>query len=247
MDYKNALVTGASSGLGRGLAAWFAGKGVRVFAAARREAQLDELRREVGDLLVPLRLDVADADATHARVRQLDVECGGLDLVIANAGVGGEAWGEKIDWSRVKQLVDVNVAGALATLVAPMPGMIERGRGHLVGVSSLAAFIPLPRSATYSASKAFLSMWLAGVRYDVEHLGVAVTCLQPGFVKSEMTAKHRHKMPFLLETADAVDRMAQAIVRKEKTFSFPWQMASLAQAAAGLPGPVQRQAIKRLL
>jgi short-subunit dehydrogenase len=246
VPYRTALVTGASSGLGRGLAAWFARRGVRVYAAARREPQLRALRDEVGPTVEPLVLDVSDADACHDRVRRLDAECGGLELVIANAGVGVETNGRDLDWSGVKRTLDVNVTGAVATLCAALPGMVARGRGHLVGMSSLAAFVALPRNSTYSASKAFLRMWMEGLRYDVEACGVALTCLHPGFVKSELTARNRHRMPFLLETEDAVDRMAQAILRKEPSFSFPWPMKVLVKTAAGLPAAVARAALKRL-
>ncbi len=247
VTYKNALITGASSGLGRGLAAWFAQAGVRVYAAARRIDQLDALRAEAGDHVIPFPLDVARADETHERVKQLDVDCGGLDLVVANAGVGEETAIERLEWERVRHMLDVNVTGAVATLVAPLPAMVARGRGHLVGVSSLAATVPVPRHSTYSASKAFLAMWLGGIRNDVKGVGVHVTSIHPGFVKSEMTAKNTTRMPFLLETADAVERMARAILRKDRTFAFPWQMRTLATVASGMPPALRHAALKRAM
>src|ERR1700712_4191289 len=100
MSYQNALITGASSGLGRGLAVWFAKKGTTVYAAARRTAELEKLRDECKDFsgkVIPLALDVSDGDATFARVGKLDQECGGLDLVVANAGVGSESYAKRID------------------------------------------------------------------------------------------------------------------------------------------------------
>ena len=100
MRYANALVTGASSGLGRGLAALLARHGVRVYAAARRTALLDALKTEAGDSIVPVELDVSDADRTHDRVREIDEACGGLDLVVANAGVGEETYGKRLRWDR---------------------------------------------------------------------------------------------------------------------------------------------------
>lgn len=245
--YRTALITGASSGLGRGLALWFARAGVKVYAAARRVDQLEALRAEAGENLVPFALDVADADVAHDKVQALDAQSGGLELVIANAGVGGGSTGRHLDWRAEHHMVQVNVVGAMATLCAVLPGMVERQQGHLVGVSSLAAFVPLPGSATYSASKAFLAMWLDGLRFDVEKVGLAVTSLHPGFVKSEMTAKNKRPMPFLMETQEAVELMAAAIVRKERSFLFPWQMRSVVQSVAALPKSVQRLAIKKLL
>ncbi|MBL9037346.1 MAG: SDR family NAD(P)-dependent oxidoreductase [Archangium sp.] len=235
--YKTVLITGASSGLGRGLAAWFAKRGdVTVFAAARRTAQLDSLRREVGDAIVPLALDVSQADATHERIVALDAECGGLELVIANAGVAPLTYGRAIDWKVVKNVVDVNVTGALATLCAALPGMVARGRGHLVGVSSMASFLAAPRMSTYCASKTFLMTWLASLRLDVAPLGLHVTSLHPGFVKTEMTANNRPgTLPFLMEADVAVERMAKAILRRAEAYAFPWQMRAAMTGGNLLP------------
>lgn len=245
--WKTALLTGASSGLGRGLAAWLAKRDVKVYAAARRVDQLDALAKEAGPNIVPLKLDVSDADATFAAVQKLDADCGGLDLVIANAGVGEDTRPKKLSWESVSRMMDVNVSGATATLCGALPAMIERKRGHLVGISSLAGLVPLPASSVYCATKAYLAMFLESLRLDVERYGLDVTSIHPGFVKSEMTAKNKpDSMPFLLETDDAVDRMGRALVRKEKVFAFPWQLSSLIKTASAMPRPMQTAILKRL-
>lgn len=245
--YQTALITGASSGLGLGLATWFAKKGVKVYAAARRLDRLEALAKELGPNIVPVQLDVSQANAAHERIQALDKESGGLDLVIANAGVGESGSGKRIQWANELRMAEVNVMGALATLCAVLPGMNERKQGHLVGVSSLAGMLPLKSSATYCASKAFLAMWLDSIRVDVEPVGLDVTCLYPGFVKSEMTAKNKHPMPFLMETADAVELMGTAIVRRERNYAFPWQLASVVKTVAAMPRGLKRAAVKRLL
>ena len=246
LDYRTALITGASSGLGRALATWFAKQGVKVYAAARRTQDLEALQREVGENVVPLTLDVSKAAATFTRIAQLDEECGGLDLVVANAGVGGETRPARIDWAQLQNLIDVNVAGATATLVAALPRMVERKRGHLVGISSIAALGALPRNAGYCASKAWVSMFCESLRFDTERHGVHVTAILPGFVKSEMTATNKHPMPFILETADAADRMGRAIARRAKTYAFPWPLAAVASVGQALPRPLYRLVGKRL-
>lgn len=240
-SYRTALVTGASSGLGRGLALWFARRGVRVYAAARRREQLEALAdeaRAANGHIEPVELDVAQAESTVARIRELDAACGGLELVIANAGFGQETSGKRIKWETVQRTIDINVSGAAATLCAALPQMVERKKGHLVGVASMAAFRGLPRQAPYSASKAFLSIFLESLRVDLQGTGVRVTCLYPGFVKSEMTAKNKHPMPFLLETDEAVERMAAAIGRGQAEYAFPWQMAGVLGVVKRLPNPV---------
>ncbi len=247
LPWKTALLTGASSGLGRGLAVWLAKRDVKVYAAARRLDALEALKAEAGDNIVPLQLDVSDADATFEKVQQLDADVGGLDLVIANAGVGEDTKPRRLKWASVRKMIDVNVTGATATLCGALPAMVERKRGHLVGISSLAGLVPLPASSAYCATKAYLAMFLESLRLDVEKHGITVTSIHPGFVKSEMTAKNKpESMPFLLETDDAVERMGRAMVRRAGVYAFPWQLSSLIGAAAAMPGPMKTAILKRL-
>lgn len=237
-SYGTALVTGASSGLGRGLALWLARRGTRVFAAARRKEHLQSLAEEaraVGATVEPVALDVAQTDETLKQVRRLDAECGGLDLVVANAGVGRETHGRKFKWDTAQRIIDVNVTGAAATLTAVLPQMVERNRGHLVGVASLAAFRGLPGNAAYSASKAFLSTFMESLRVDLRPTRVRVTCIYPGFVRTEMTAPNRFPMPFLMEPEEAVEVMGKGIVRGEPIVAFPWQMMRLMGLVKALP------------
>jgi short-subunit dehydrogenase len=238
-SYRNLVITGASSGLGRALALWFARRGSRVYAAARREEQLNSLQAEAAKgpgEVVPVRLDVAETDAVVAKLRALDdATPGGIDLVVANAGIGGKLNGARTEWADIDKMLRVNILGATATLSALAPRMAERKRGHLVGVASLAAWIVVPRFGTYGASKRYLQTFCAGLRLDLAPLGVRVTSINPGFVKSEMTAGNRFFMPFLLETDDAADRMGRAILRGDALFAFPWQTAWLTRLGSFLP------------
>jgi NADP-dependent 3-hydroxy acid dehydrogenase YdfG len=246
MDYKNALITGASSGMGRGIAARFAKAGVRVYAAARRLPELEALKAEVGDNIVPLKLDVSDADATEARVRALDEECGGLDLVVANAGIAMQSNAKRINWERVSNMLKVNVLGATATLCGALPGMVQRGRGHLVGISSVGALGAAPRLGAYCGTKSYLSTLLQGLRMDCAPLGIRVSTIQPGYVKSEMTAENKAPMPFLMETDEAVDIIVKAIQREAKVVTFPWQLSVGLKTLSSLPRPLYEAAAKRM-
>jgi short-subunit dehydrogenase len=238
--YANVVITGASSGLGRALALWFARRGARVYAAARREELLNALRAEASagpGEVVPVRLDVAQAEEVVGKLQALDdATPGGIDLVVANAGVGGMLNGQRAEWPAIQKMLQLNVLGATATLSALAPRMAQRRKGHLVGISSIAAWIVIPRFAVYGASKLYLQTFCAGLRMDLAPTGVRVTCINPGFVKSEMTADNRFPMPFLLETADAADRIGRAILRGDARFAFPWQMAWLTRLGRLLPG-----------
>jgi short-subunit dehydrogenase len=245
---KRALVTGASSGLGRSLAAWLAARGVTVVACARRRVKLDELRDEAartGGVVEPLELDVADVAAVRERLAELDGRDGGLDLVVANAGAGELTSARKFDWEAGERILRVNVLGAAATLTAALPGMLARDRGHLVAIASIAAVRGLPNNAAYGASKAFLRSFMESLRVDLSTTGVKTTCVFPGFVKSEMTAPNKFTMPFLLETDDAAARIGRAILAQRAELWFPWQMALLARPLALLPSGLYVRLIRR--
>jgi short-subunit dehydrogenase len=247
--YENALITGATSGIGRGLAAWFARRGTRVYACGRRESELASLRDEVtqaGGRLEPVAMDVSRARETIDRIQEIDRGCGGLDLVIANAGVGTATPAKKIQWADVEQMIGVNVTGAAATLTALLPAMVERDRGHLVGISSIASYRGQSRMAGYCASKSYLATFCESLRVDLARTKVRMSCIHPGFVKSEMTAKNPFKMPFLMETDAAVEGIGRAILREESEFIIPWQWRPTMRALRMIPNAAWNVMARRL-
>ena len=229
--YRTALITGASSGLGRGLALAFGRKGTHIIAAARRKTELDSLVAEIkagGGSAEAMVLDCSDADATYKAVRALD-QRKPLDLVIANAGAGFPTPASALDWRAVKQILDLNVLGAAATLSAALTGMVERNSGQLVAMASLAGYRGLPGSAAYCASKAALIAFCESLRIDLRDSGVGVTTICPGFVETAMTAKIKGKLPFLVKLDDAVAIMCKAIENRQAHCAFPRPMAAAAR------------------
>lgn len=244
---RTVLVTGASSGLGHGLAQWFARRDVTVYAAARRLPELEQLAAlHPEGRIVPVQLDVADTDTTVSRLRELDAECGGFDAVVANAGVGPLTDGRHLAWQDVAQVIDVNVAGAAATIAAVLPAMVERGRGQVVGISSIAAARGLPKGAAYSASKAFLTTFLEGLRVDLGGTGVGVTTVSPGFIRTPSTEDAPHPMPFIMELDAAADRIGRGIVRGAPTIRFPLPLVLSTGLLARLPRPLYDFVARRL-
>lgn len=230
---NTALITGASSGLGRGLALALAQRGVKVYAAARRENELAELAKESSHIH-PLFLDVGDSDATYEAVAKLDAR-DALDLVIANAGIGGPTSGKHLEWPMVKRILEVNLLGSAATIAGALPGMVARNSGHVVGISSIAAWRGLPKSAAYSASKAGLSTFLESLRVDLHHTGVAVTTICPGFVRTPLNANPKQPTPFIIETDEAVRIMMKAIERRDAECAFPLPLVTAARWLPFLP------------
>src|SRR5207302_8624280 len=125
-------------------------------------------------------------------------------LVTAAAGMAGNRPGKKLDWPLVKRSLEVNRIGAPATIAGALPGMVARNSGHIVGISTIAAWRGLPKSAAYSASKAALSTFLESLRVDLRETGVAVTTICPGFVRTPLNANPKHPTPFIIETDEAV-------------------------------------------
>ncbi len=235
------IVTGASSGLGRSLALHYARAGWGVGATARRADLLAELARAAG--VHTAAADVADRPGITAALRELEAKLGGVDVLIANAGVGLPSGGVAVNPAGVETMLRVNVLGVVNSFAAVLPGMLARGRGHLVAVSSMAAFKGLPGAAGYSASKAAVLVYCEALRIELAPRGVAVTCVCPGFVATPMTAPNPHPMPWLLTADAAAARIAAALRRRPAVYSFPKRMRLLMALTRWLPDAVIRRRV----
>jgi short-subunit dehydrogenase len=135
---------------------------------------------------------------------------------------------------------EVNVLGLLNTVLPFIPQMIQQHRGQLVAIASVAGFRALPGSTTYAATKIAVRTLMEGYGWSLLQHGITVTTINPGFVVSEITAKNRFPMPFLLQTEDAAQRIACAIARRRRVYTFPWPMAIVARLLGYIPGAVLR-------
>jgi len=183
---KKAIVIGASSGMGRELAGILAGSGYVVGVMARRVPLLDELRSEVKSEMLVREIDVADAETAMEKLANLIKEMGGADLIVISAGTGDINYDFK--WQQEKDTVVTNVLGFAALANVAIHHFIERGSGHLVGISSIAALRGGRASPAYNASKAFESNYMEGLRQKIARLRlpITVTDIRPGFVKTDM-------------------------------------------------------------
>ena len=232
------MITGASSGIGRGLAVELARQGATIGLVARRAEVLEEVIHEirgVGGKAVALPGDVQDASSMAAAAERLRAEVGPIDILIANAGIGPTRDAARIDAAEIAGVINVNVIGASNSAAVVIPAMVERGSGQLVIISSLAAYRGLPKSAAYCASKAAVSAFFESLRLDLTPRGIDVTIIHPGFIKTPLTAGRDAQMPFLMELDDAVKKMARAIEKRRKRYSFPWQLATIVRAGMIMP------------
>lgn len=236
---KVVFLTGASSGIGEGLAIEMARRGAIVGLAARRKELLDDLSdrcRKLGGKPRAFAVDVTDEIAVADAAEEMRSEFGRIDVLIANAGIGGND-GETRAYSprAVRKVVETNLIGAVNAVHAVLPKMVERGSGQIVAISSLAGFRGLPKSAAYSASKAAMTAFFESVRLDVKHKGIDVTIIHPGFIKTPLTSGRQNKMPFLMELEDAVPLFIKAIEKKKRFAAFPWQLATVVRAGRLMP------------
>lgn len=239
--WKNKVVflTGSSSGIGEGLAVELSKRGAVLGLLARRENLLLELIDKCernGAQSRYFACDITDEIGVARASEKLRGEFGKIDVLIANAGIGGAAKNaENLTPADFRRVIDTNLIGAVNSVSAVLPQMIERGSGHLVAVSSLAGFRGLPKSAAYSASKAAMTAYFESVRLDVQNKGVNVTIIQPGFIKTPLTSGRANKMPFLMELDAALPLFLRAIEKKKKFAAFPWQLATIVRAGRFFP------------
>lgn len=238
---KNILITGASSGLGRGMAREFAARGRNLALAARRTERLEELRDELlaahpGVTVAIRTLDVDRHDDVFTVFRELDDELGGLDRVIVNAGLGkGQPLGTGYFRANA-QTANTNFLGALAQSEAALELFRPRNAGHLVLVSSVSAVRGMPRNlTTYAASKAAVASLGEGMRADLAHTDIRVTTLMPGFIRSEMNESIK-KVPLIVDTEKGCRTMVKAIEREAHRAAVPaWPWVPLSAAMRVLP------------
>jgi short-subunit dehydrogenase len=232
---KTVMITGASSGIGKGLALELASRGANLCLLARRQSLLDEIVGEIKTKALALAADVRDANAVRAAADRFRAELGPIDVLVANAGIGTADHAAKVNPNHVAEVININVLGAANSVAAVVPEMVERGKGQLVAISSLAAYRGLPKSAAYCASKAALSAYFESVRIDLRGTGVGVTIIHPGFIKTPLTAGRDTKMPYLMELDDAIPKIVSAIEKGKKTCAFPWQLATVVRAGMLMP------------
>jgi len=176
-------VTGASNGFGTAIVRRFAADGMRVVALARREDRLRALAAELGDRVLPLRLDVRDRAAVGAVVAGLPAAFAGIDVLVNNAGLAkGLGPAQDADLDDWDEMIDTNCRGLVYCTRAILPGMVERGRGHVVNLGSVAGSYPYPGGNVYGGTKAFVHQFSLDLRSDLHGTGVRVTSVEPGMV-----------------------------------------------------------------
>lgn len=243
-----AIVTGASSGIGRALALRLAADGYRVGLIARRGELLEAVAREValaGGTSALAVADVGDRAALRGAIRAVEDRLGSVGVLVANAGFGAPTRLDPLNIVDVEQTFRVNLMGVIYAIEAVLPGMLARRDGQVLAVSSLAGDKGLPGESAYCASKAAVNVYLEGLRIALRGRGVVVTTVCPGFVRTEMAPMDAAATPFVITAEDAARRIARLIARRRGgVHRFPRRMAALMAILARLPDPIVARLVR---
>lgn len=241
-DERNAIVVGASSGIGRALALRLARDGWTLGLTGRRLALLESLREEIGGATQVQEMDVADVPAAMARLEGLIARMGGADLVVLNAGAGSR--NPDLAWELEEPAIRVNVHGFAAMANVAMRHFLGRGRGHLVGISSVSALRGNRYAPAYAASKAFVSHYLECLWLYAAHarLPIAVTDIQPGFVDTDLV-RGQDRMFWMASPEKAAEQICDAIRRRRKRAVITRRWVVVAWLTRALPDWAYRRIV----
>ncbi len=243
MIRQNILITGASSGLGEGMAREYARMGRNLALCARRTDRLDALKAELetaypGIKVFVRALDVNDHDRVFEVFRAFKADLGALDRIVVNAGMGkGASLGTGYFYANV-QTAQTNFVAALAQCEAALEIFRAQNAGHLVTISSVSAMRGMPRAqTTYAATKAGLAALTEGIRADLLRSPIKVSTMYPGYIRSEINAKVK-STPYMVDTATGCRALVRAIEREPVQAFVPgWPWALMARAMKWLPLP----------
>jgi len=243
------IITGASTGIGRAIALEFAKAGAHVGLLARREELLAQLANEIqtlGGKAFYRVADISDRQETLAGLTELIHCMNGIDILIANAGVGAPTTIEPFNVETQEKMIRVNLLGVIYCIEGVLQTMLNREKGQIVAISSLAGFKGLPGESGYTASKAGLNTFMEGMRIQLRSKNIYVSTICPGFIKTPMTEVNDEKdMPWLMDAQTAAKIIIKAIQRKTKVFRFPWQTSLLMRITSLLPDWVIERVMKK--
>lgn len=247
MTRQKILITGASSGLGAGMARAFAAQGRDLALCARRTDRLEELKAELSQRYPSIKiavaqLDVNDHDQVPKVFGELSDELGGIDRIIVNAGIGkGARLGSGKLWAN-KATLETNLIAALVQIEAALEMFNQRGSGHLVLISSVLGNKGVPGvKAAYAASKAGVSSLGESLRAEYAKGPIKVSVMEPGYIESEMTAKSGTTM-LMVDNETGVRKLVAAIEREPGRAAVPWwPWAPLVQLMRVLPPPLTKR------
>ncbi len=260
-------ITGASSGLGYAVATLYAKDGATIVASARSQTKLANLAnlavqteadavadRSLQGSIVPLPMDVTDDDSVTSGVKTILDNYGVPDTIILNAGYYDPCSLDEVTLEHFEKTIDVNYRGVVRCLLAVLPALranslskLDGPRPHIVIVSSVAGYSGLPRAAAYGSTKAALTNLAESMKHELNSVGIDISVVNPGFVKTPLTDLNEFPMPFIMEVEDAALAMYTGLAKRQFEVTFPKRFTWIMKFMRILPYPVYFMATRKLL
>ncbi|MEO8513641.1 MAG: SDR family NAD(P)-dependent oxidoreductase [Ignavibacteria bacterium] len=236
--FKNAVIFGASQGIGKALALEYAKDDTTLLLLSKNEKGIAELSGEItakGKICYYSYCDISKKDDVAKGIKFAVEKLGAIDLVIINSGVGLKNWMENFSSDALLRMIEVNTFGIAHVLEYLIPIMKKQGYGTIAGVSSLSDIRGYSGSTSYSASKAAASILLEGARIELKEFNIKVVTVRPGFVKTAMTDKNEFKMPFMMQTDKAARIIKRGIEKGKSIVQFPFFTVNATRLIKFLP------------
>lgn len=236
LPWRVVWITGASTGIGAEIARQLAVQGVMVATSARKiDVLLAAAKAEAN--LKPYPLDVTNAENVASVFTQIEQDLGSIDLVIAAAGTYAPLAIDNFKAEMFQTAYQVNYLGVINVLAAILPVFRARKSGHISWIASVAGYIGLPQAGSYGPTKAALINLAECLQPELAVAGIATSIINPGFVKTPLTAQNEFEMPFLMDVEEAARLTIAGLVKKKFEIAYPWQFVWILKTLQLLPYP----------
>ncbi len=231
---KAVFITGGTTGMGADLAKLYADKGWKVGVCGRERIKFEENLSTYQNQIQFYAVDVSNRDDIKNAIADFSKSIG-LDLLIANAGIGYKYKTKVPDFAYSYKMVNINLLGVMYSFEAALDVMIPRGKGQIAAVASIAGYNGLPGVSAYSGTKAAVIKICESLHIDLRQFNIGVTCILPGFVDTPLTRNNSHSMPFLQTSTKAAALIYRAIEKRKMVYAFPWFFATMVKLVSFLP------------
>ena len=245
-SWRVVWITGASTGIGAAIARQLADQGVTVAASARSAESLAALAAANSNIK-PFPLDVTDEAAVAGCFQTIELEFGAIDLIIAGAGTYAAVTMGDFNTQAFKRMYEVNYLGVINVLAAALPAFRARKSGHISWIASVAGYRGLPKAAAYGPTKAALINLAESLKEELAPDNVLISVINPGFVKTPMTAQNDFPMPFLMDAEDAARATLDGLQGKRFEVAYPKRFVAILKLARVLPYALYFWLIRRFV
>jgi short-subunit dehydrogenase len=246
LPWRLVWITGASTGIGAEIAKQLAEQGVVVATSARKVDVLNAAA-QLNSNLKPYPLDVTDAAAVAETFAQIEKDLGAVELVIAGAGTYAPLHLDQFTAEAFQSTYQVNYLGVINVLAAILPRFRAKKSGHIAWIASVAGYIGLPQAASYGPTKAALINLAECLQPDLAVEGITTSIINPGFVKTPLTAQNDFDMPFLMEVEDAARLTITGLAQKKFEIAYPWKFVWILKVLQLLPYPLFFKLVRKFV